>query len=198
MLESTMDMINQWNAWGMGPRRKLFWSCLVHGILWSIWKERNLRIFEGQSKVSCEVADSYKRSGSWVSTSKEFRDISISALMRDWITLISINRPSPISILLLWIPPLGIVKMNFNGGTKGNPGLGGFGCHLRSQIILVICGPISNCDSIEVETMGLLMGLRELTKMKACGSLLAVEDSYTVFGWGKGNGGWGVGNWATL
>lgn len=43
-----------------------------------------------------------------------------------------------------------------------------------SHVIQVICGPLGECDSMKTETLGLLMALQELTKMKACKTI--IED----------------------
>lgn len=51
----------------------------------------------------------------------------------------------------------------------------------------VICGPIVSCNSTKAETLGLLMGLRELKKLGAHGST-AEGDSFTTIEWGKGIG----------
>lgn len=78
-----------------------------------------------------------------------------------------------------------------DGASKGNLRLGGSRfvfCDPRSQIIWVICGLVGSYDSTKDETIGLLMGLRELKKMRDCGSIVE-GDSFTSIRRSKGNGG---------
>lgn len=69
---------------------------------------------------------------------------------------------------LYWKPPHdGGFKLYFDGSSKGNLGLEGFGCVIRDHngsIIRVICGSLGICNFIKAETIGLLMGFRELKK----------------------------------
>lgn len=86
------------------------------------------------------------------------------------------------------------VKLNFDGSSKGNPGLAGFGCAIRDHngsTIRVICGPLSICNSVNAETLGFLFVLRELKAMGIMGYCVEC-DSNMVIGWelGKGNGLW--------
>lgn len=62
-------------------------------------------------------------------------------------------------------PPAGLLKLNFDGASKGNLGQDGFGCVLHnhsSKVIRAICGPLEVCYSTKAEAMGLLFDLREL------------------------------------
>lgn len=93
---------------------------------------------------------------------------------------------------------MGFLKLNFDGASKGNPGLGGFGCVIQNScghVVRVICGPLEECDSIKAETLGLLMGLRELNKMNVHGTIVE-GDSSSVISWGKGSreGAWRLAN----
>lgn len=51
----------------------------------------------------------------------------------------------------------------------------------------MLCGPLGRCNSTKDETMGLLMGIRELKRMGAVGALIE-GDSVVVIGWGQGKG----------
>lgn len=57
MPKDVKDLFHQWNGPGFGASGKMFWSCLIHAVLWNIWKERNMRIFEGKLKSKSEVMD---------------------------------------------------------------------------------------------------------------------------------------------
>lgn len=58
LLAEVLNFICQWNSWGMGTCGKVFWGYLIRAVFWSIWKERNRRIFEGKGKSTNEVSDS--------------------------------------------------------------------------------------------------------------------------------------------
>lgn len=46
----------------------LFLDCLMHGVLWGVWKERNRRLFKEKFSSYGEVIDSIVREvGSWLS-----------------------------------------------------------------------------------------------------------------------------------
>lgn len=87
-----------------------------------------------------------------------------------------------------------MLKLNFDGRSKGNPRQVGFGCVLRDhsdKVVRVISGPLGMCDSTTAEAMGLLFGLRELKQLgiKDC---VVEGNSMTVIRWeyGKGDGSW--------
>lgn len=85
-------------------------------------------------------------------------------------------------------PPNGILKLNFDGASKGNPRPMGFWCILRDHngsIWKVVCGSLDICNSIRAETMSLLFGLREWRKMGILDCIIE-EDSEVVVGWGQG------------
>lgn len=61
------DLFEQWNVLGIRVRGKAFWACLIHVVLWGIWRERNLRIFQGKSNCCNVVIDSIiLEVGSWL------------------------------------------------------------------------------------------------------------------------------------
>jgi len=82
--------------------------------------------------------------------SNEFHGVTISDLLRDWPTYLSIRLPNIKNHVLMWMPPLhGIQKINFHGSSICNPGPIGFGCIIRdcdSLTVCVTCGPMGSCD----------------------------------------------------
>lgn len=79
-----------------------------------------------------KVDASIQEVGSWVLITKEFKDLSHSMLMRDWKTAISLNAPRNSVVPLDWLPPSeSLLKLNFDGSSKGNTGPSGFGCMIR-------------------------------------------------------------------
>lgn len=95
------------------------------------------------------------------------------------------------SIALEWTPHLvGMLKVNVDGASFGNPGLAGYGCVLRDsdgQIIWVKAGPIGVWNAVFVEVMVMLKGLR-LLKAKDLRDCVVEGDSMTMFSWENGGG----------
>lgn len=62
----------------------------MHGVIWGIWKERNLRLFESKAKSSNKVIDSIVREvGGWVLMTKEFHGTPLFMFLCDWLSTIS-------------------------------------------------------------------------------------------------------------
>lgn len=149
MPEEVLDLIWQWNSWGMGIKGRIFWHCLLHGVSWGRYmegKERNWRTFEGKSRSCKEVADLIlKEVGSWILITKEFKDFQPALFQRDWITSVSVHKPKEMKAILPWNPPImGSWKLNFDGASKGN-----LYRDCNSKVILAVCGPMRACNSIE-------------------------------------------------
>lgn len=191
------DMVNlfaRWKVSGVGERGRSFWGCICHGIASNLWKERSRRIFDDSHKPLMEVIDSIIREvGSWLFVTKTFQGLSLADFVRDWKTSISVNAPQQ-SISFGWWspPPPGVLKLNFDGSSLGNPGPSGFGCVIRDsmgEIVRVVAGSIGTADSTKVELMGLLMGLREVRNLQLHVPLIE-GDSSVVVGWCSGRS-WG-------
>lgn len=132
---------------------------------------------------------------SWVSGLEEFQDIPPYLLLVDWASALSLIMPMVWKQSLSWIPlPHGALKLNFDSVSKGNLGQAGYSCVIRDhdhKVIRAICGPLGECDAIKAEATSLLMGLRELNRLrlKSC----EVEgDSVVVISWGRGDN---LANW---
>lgn len=71
--------------------------------------------------------------------------------MRDWVSRISLQHTMIWELMKEWVPPpIGTLKLNFDGSSKGNPDPVGFGCIVcdeLNQIMLVVSGPLGRCDS---------------------------------------------------
>lgn len=71
--------------------------------------------------------------------------------------------------VMRWSPPLiGKLKLNFDGYSRGNPRLAGYGCIIRdnfNNVVLVVSGPMYLCDSTKVELLGLSIGLQDLKSL---------------------------------
>lgn len=54
MPNDLVQLIFQWNMLGEWETEgDIFGVALFHGVLWGIWKERNMRIFEGKCRGQC-------------------------------------------------------------------------------------------------------------------------------------------------
>lgn len=60
---------------------------------------------------------------------KEFNGVSVSCFLRDRHTCITLKSPKHRTSVLVWKPPPnGVLKMNFDGLSIGNPEPARFGC----------------------------------------------------------------------
>lgn len=68
------------------------------------------------NSIICEVA-------SWVLVKKKFKDVSMTDIVRDWITCISIS-PSMKNVWMMdWVPPcMRKLKVNFDAASLGTQG----------------------------------------------------------------------------
>lgn len=145
--------------------------------------------------VSAVIDSIIREVGSWIFVAKEFKGLSLSSFLKDWLTLISSHYHMAKKVALQWKPPIeGVPKLNFDGSSKGNLRPASFGCVNRnhnSKVMRVICCPLGVCDSTEAEAMGLLLGLCEQRIMEARGCVVEA-DSAVVIDWGsaKGNNSW--------
>lgn len=101
--------------------------------------------------------------------------------VRDWRTCISLN--SPYSIHGWMPPPSGVCKLNFDGSSRGNPGLSGFGCVIRDSqvdIIKIVPGPLGIADSTKAEVIGLHLGLQEVRALNLNQTLVEGDSSVVV------------------
>lgn len=82
-------------------------------------------------------------------------------------------------------PPQGVLKLNFDGAFKGNPGSAGFGFVIwdhNGDICKVCCGPLEECNSTKAKTMGMLMGIRELKRMKVTRAIIEATQQWLSVG----------------
>lgn len=64
----------------------VIWGCLVMGIIWAIWSEKNQRIFEDIRGMEAEeVWEKVKYwAAPWASVFPIFRSIALSDIILDW------------------------------------------------------------------------------------------------------------------
>lgn len=99
------DFVWQWCSSGQGVCVKVFWECLMHGVMWAIWRERNFRLFKDKSSSPKEVIDMIVKDVSgWVLMAKEFQRTSFSLLLYSWSSL-SWTFPKVKKVFFPWVPP---------------------------------------------------------------------------------------------
>lgn len=70
------QLFSSWHWYGVNLKSKMFGECLVHAIVWGIWKEMNNRIFQNSSKNTEEVIEAIIRKvESWLYVTAEFKDL---------------------------------------------------------------------------------------------------------------------------
>lgn len=116
-------------------------------MVWEIWKERNNRIFEGRKCRTEEAWSLIQNHTKEILGLKQWGDKDLQvgpkemAILRKWeITGIpnyigkkGVSNPIGPSPKQWEPPPAPLYKLNFDGASKGNPGLAGFWGAIRNQ-----------------------------------------------------------------
>lgn len=149
------------------------WQLIPGLILWSLWKETNKRIFKSQSTPLETIWNNFNNNiqeslalHSWQEEDfpKQPKEI---AIWESWQFKIP-PTPNPNSqntpdIPQHWSPPQSrIVKLNFDGVSRGNPGQEGFGGIFRDSkgdTLAIYYGSIGWDTNNSAKLEGLLQGL---------------------------------------
>lgn len=117
MPKSIFDLFNQWGKGIKGVRGRMFMRALIQCVIWGIWKERNQRNFEDKKREVRKIIDTILAEVcSWVMVTKEFKNISMSDFMRDWVLSHSMLPCQSVRNCQMWVPPpIGWLKLNFTG-----------------------------------------------------------------------------------
>ena len=92
-LPSKIDrwMIEGLNFRGYSPKGNILWKCATRSLLWSIWKERNSRIFDDRFNSFDSFWTVVQHTASWWSTNytKHFCNYSLSMIFNNWKAIMS-------------------------------------------------------------------------------------------------------------
>lgn len=89
-----------------------------------------------------------------------------------------------------WPPPLGVLKLNFDGSYIREEHRVGFGCVIRDHdgtVIRSYSGQIGTTNTNEEEISSMLIGCRELKLLYAFNSIME-GDSHPTLPWGSSPG----------
>ena len=176
---------------------RTIWNALPGMIMWCIWKERNGRIFRGESSNPDKVWQTVRanllasvKSMQWHDEDKlipadesqvgEFW--SLNKLQLDELRM----RPKPLQpdSPKFWSPPSPLVfKLNFDGASRGNPGPAGFGGLCRDadgKILFVFLGAIGHDSNNSAELEGLLEGMHCLVRSNSFPAIIEGDSRILI------------------
>ena len=104
------------------------WKFSFLAAIWTIWKQRNRRFFEGLSPNESQMGEKIKHLvATWAlcsayPSSKEYQELQFYTIGRQW----PFSYPHRPRISKRWIPPpSSVLKLNFDGCALGHPRLAG-------------------------------------------------------------------------
>ena len=87
------DMLSiNYNGFGLFKRGIVLWQAASIALIWTVWRERNARIFEDKARNSEYLWDSIHFLASlWAFCSKVFKGTPLNVLQLDWIAVYNSN-----------------------------------------------------------------------------------------------------------
>eukprot|EP00253_Pinus_taeda_P028075 PITA_28075 len=191
--DSIQDSITNWKRkFSRINRVDSIWKCAPGFITWTIWKERNRRIFTEENRniecakesilinikqlvqAKCKVDPNDKPTGKDLRILKKFQLEAFSSCpSRE-------NRAHTSSQLQSWqLSPKACLKLNFDGASRGNPGIAGIGGAIRNHkgdIIHIFCRSLGECTNNEAEFAAMEQGLKILRSFRQ-GNFIVEGDS---------------------
>lgn len=164
------------------------WRCMRAAVCWTIWEERNSRIFTDKERsLEAMLEVIHIRVIHWLKTLALFAEFSVDELQRKWkeiAELVPMRKASNVC----WIPPPhDFVKLNFDGSSLGNPGPSGIGGVIRDEqgnLLAMYSGPVGVGDSLRAEILAALEGVQRIKDMHI-NKLIIEGDSEVVVNWLK-------------
>eukprot|EP00253_Pinus_taeda_P013888 PITA_13888 len=191
--DSIQDSITNWrkNFSSMNSVDSI-WKCTPGFITWTIWKERNRRVFTEENRSiecakesilinikqlvqeKCKIDPNDKPTGKDLRILKKFQLEAFSSCPAGG------NNAHPSSHLHGWqLPPEACLKLNFDGASRGNPGIAGIGGVIRNHrgdIIHIFCRSLGECTNNEAEFAAMEQGLKILRSFRQ-GNFIVEGDS---------------------
>lgn len=165
-------------------------------LTWTIWKQRNRRIFQDEYRntehsketiminirqliqTKCKVDTSEK------SSTRDLRILKLFQLDVDHSITMSRHQQQPNSESNSWkCPPVGGLKLNFDGASRGNPGMAGIGGIIRNhegEILHIYCRDLGEGMNNEMEFAALEQGLRILRNMHNCTAVVEGDSTLVI------------------
>eukprot|EP00253_Pinus_taeda_P029800 PITA_29800 len=191
--DSIQDTITNWRRNFSRIRRvDSIWKCTPGFITWTIWKDRNRRIFTEEvrnlefakdsitinirqlAQAKCKADSNEKPTGQDLRILKKFQLEASNNPPSGG------NRAHPSSQLHTWQqPPEGCLKLNFDGASRGNPGIAVIGGAIRNHngdIVHIYCRSLGECTNNEAEFAALEQGLKILRTIRQ-GNVIVEGDS---------------------
>jgi len=173
------DIANLLRTWPkmpyQSPLLNTLWTLIPGFLYWTIWKERNNRVFNSKSRPPDILWTLFKQNiqetlllRTWQDSDWPSSPFEIS-VWKSWD--IHVSHLSPIASQASrkavspshWSPPtLNTFKLNFDGAAKGNPGPAGFGGAIRNDkgdIQRIFFGSIGHDTNNAAELEGLWTGI---------------------------------------
>jgi ribonuclease HI len=173
---SIKDTLANWDTISFhNPILQRIWLLLPGFTLWTIWKERNNRIFNSRQSPPVTTWERIKKliretihSQPWSLEDMQC-NLEEGIILKGWNMQTGIHpqgRPKKRkdNTPMQWAPPPhGTFKLNFDGASRGNPGPAGFGAVLRNhtgEIIFITAGSLGENTNNVAELTSLVRGLQ--------------------------------------
>ncbi|XP_077252938.1 uncharacterized protein LOC143892304 [Tasmannia lanceolata] len=186
---SIKELFEGWPCNPWGKKGKTLWWLSLLALLWVLWIERNNRVFEGKAKSSYFLfIKVIALSISWARALPLFQFVSAFDLWEGWGVVCNSKETINVTSQVWRSPPVGLVKLNFDGSSLGNPGPAGIGGILRDctgAVIKAFSDPIGIADSSEAEVRAVHQGILSMERNRL-GSCIVEGGSLNVIRWLRG------------
>lgn len=183
-----MKFLNQWSLGSFSKRGKMIWRYLPIVIIWSIWEERNRKIFLDKRKTTDQLLECiFIRLANWALEEPCFKEVKADDIIRNP-HIIIVSSIITMQVVHRWKPPgENTLKLNFDGSSMENLGpssMGGTIYDGSGSCMVAFLGPLGVRDSINKEIKALLYGLCLIHSKGLASHNIEVEgDSAVVIGW---------------
>ena len=167
-------------------RVRTMWRGLRAAVCWTLWEERNSRIFSEIQRGAADLkAIIHIRAVQWLKYLKLFTDYTVDDMLRKWGEIANCTQTKLVMKVVWTLPPRGFLKLNVDGCSRGNPGQSGIGGVFRDEngvISVMFSGPIGVGDSLRAEIFAVMEGVRKAKELNIK-KLIIEGDSEVVIGW---------------